>query len=330
MGNFKKKTFTVTEKNFSDRALSLFKYQSNANEVYKKYLQLLKINPEKIKQIDEIPFLPVEFFKNYRVVSAPSNLDNKKNPKGQLFISSGTTGMIKSRHWVKDISIYQKSIYESFKIFYGNPKKYCIIACIPKRKNSSLVFMTEYLINKSNHTLSGFYYQQEKKLNQTLNKLKSEKKKVLLIGVSYALLDLSEKKIEFPDDIIIMETGGMKGKRKELTRIEFHNILTKNFSKKKIHSEYGMTELLSQSYSQGNGVFHSPPWMKIVVRDPHDPFTQIGHHQTGAINIIDLANIDSCSFIATDDLGKTLSDTSFEVLGRMEYTDIRGCNLLIE
>jgi hypothetical protein len=234
-----------------------------------------------------------------------------------------------SKHYVADLSLYEKSFLAGFNLFYGNPEQFIILALLPsylERKDSSLVFMAEKLIKLSKHSSSGFYLQNYRALVEMLSG--SSGQKVFLIGVTYALLELAEK-FRIPDiNGIVMETGGMKGRRKEIIREELHTILRQGFHVAKIHSEYGMTELLSQAYSKGNGIFKTPPWMKVLIRDTNDPKSLLGDHRTGGINIIDLANIYSCSFIATQDLGKTHTDGSFEVLGRFDNSDIRGCNLM--
>jgi hypothetical protein len=254
-----------------------------------------------------------------------------------VFLSSGTSGMERSRHYVTDISIYKKSFRKCFELFYGDVKQYAILALLPsyyENKNSSLIFMMNDLIARSKNKHSGFYLNDNENLSRTIHSLDKKKQKVLLFGVSYALLDFAEQ-ISFASgqrrrgSLIIVETGGMKGRRKEITREELHKILCEKFGVKKIHSEYGMTELLSQAYSKGGGIFRCPPWMKVLVRDVNDPFAIMSKNKVGALNIIDLANIHSCSFIATQDIGRVRKDNSFEVLGRMDNSDLRGCNLLV-
>ncbi|MCC6837862.1 MAG: acyl transferase [Bacteroidia bacterium] len=316
---------------FRRMALDIFRYQAENNIVYKQYLQSLRISVESIDQIEKIPFIPVEFFKSFEVITG-SILDEHQS---KLFTSSGTTGQITSKHYVKDVSIYEKSFTRAFELFYGNIHDYCILALLPsylEREGSSLVYMADDLIKKSKHHESGFYLHNYDELILTLQNLQDKKQKTLLLGVTYALLDVVE---QFPlfrggNNLIVMETGGMKGKRKEMIREELHTVLCEGFGVNTIHSEYGMTELLSQAYSKGNGVFNCPPWMKILIRDTNDPFSDLPHGRTGGINVIDLTNIHSCSFIATQDLGKTNPNTSFEVLGRFDNSDIRGCNLLVQ
>lgn len=323
--------FTIkSEQEFRRLVLDVFRFQATNNPIYGQYVQSLKIDIEAIEQIEQIPFLPVEFFKSFEIIT---NNQNTNNP--QTFTSSGTTGQITSKHFVSDSSIYQKSYLKAFELFYGNITDYCILALLPsylEREGSSLVYMADDLIKKSKHHKSGFYLHNYDELILTLQQLQDKKQKTILLGVTYALLDVVE---QFPlfrggSNLIVMETGGMKGKRKEMIREELHSILCEGFGVKSIHSEYGMTELLSQAYSKGDGIFTTPPWMKILIRDTNDPFSYLPAGRTGGINIIDLANIYSCSFIATQDLGKTNPNSSFEVLGRFDNSDIRGCNLLVQ
>jgi phenylacetate-coenzyme A ligase PaaK-like adenylate-forming protein len=251
-----------------------------------------------------------------------------------IFESSGTTGVIPGKHFVSDLKLYEESFFRSFSLFYGQPEEYLISALLPsytEREGSSLVYMADHLISRSKFANSGFYKDNTTELIRIIEKEREKNTKILLLGVSFALLDMAESLSPDLSGVIVMETGGMKGRRKELTRPELHSILKEKFNVNEIHSEYGMTELLSQAYSKGEGIFYCPPWMKIVIRDPQDPltfYTEPG--QTGGINIIDLANINSCSFIATGDLGKVHKDGGFEVLGRFDNSDIRGCNLMIE
>ncbi len=305
-------------------ALKVFEFQFQNNTVYKTYCSHLGKSPLNVNSVGEIPFLPIEFFKKYKIVSS------KKKPEA-IFESSGTTSNNTSKHYVADIALYQKSFLNGFNTFYGLVEDYCILALLPsylEREGSSLVHMVHDLVSKTKHPSSGFYLNNLEDLHDKLLQLKAERAKVLLIGVSFALLDLAE---QFPmnlNDIIIMETGGMKGRRKELIRTELHHILKNAFQVPYIHSEYGMTELLSQAYSKGNGLFECPPWMKIVTRDTEDPLVTQPYGKTGGINVIDLANVYSCSFIATQDLGKTYANGTFEVLGRFDHSDVRGCNLM--
>ena len=299
---------------------------------------------EKVKNIGQIPFLPIELFKTQKI-NTKSQVRSPKSEapsqKSKIFLSSGTTGMERSKHYVPDISLYEKSFRKCFEIFYGDVKQYALLAFLPsyyENKNSSLLYMINDLMKRSEKKESRFYKRSEQEiLLRTMNKLLSKKKKVILFGVSYALLDLTPPASRLSPlsrgrgvrrEGIVIETGGMKGRREEITREELHKTLTRKFSVKKIHSEYGMTELLSQAYSKGDGIFKCPPWMKILVRDANDPFSFLPAGKTGALNIMDLANIYSCSFIATQDVGRMHKNGSFEVLGRMDNSDLRGCNLL--
>lgn len=313
-----------TEIHFEKKALETFYFQSKNCDVYKQYLDLLNISPSNIKAISEIPFLPISFFKNHRIVC------EKKSIQG-IFYSSGTTGQLLSKHYITDLSIYEKSIINGFNYFFGNIQDYRILALVPsyqERKESSLVYMCQFLIDKSQDPASGFYLNNYNELSAILSKKTT--KKTILIGVSYALLDLAEQFPQSLEDILIIETGGMKGQRPEMIKSELHSVLKKAFVVDKILSEYGMTELLSQAYSFSDGIFQTPPWMKVFIRDAQDPLALLNHQQIGGINIIDLANINSCSFIATQDIGKTINDTHFELFGRFEMADIRGCNLLVQ
>ncbi len=312
------------ERDFEQTALKIFNYQATHNPVYKQFLHYLKILPDAITKLKQIPFLPVEFFKSHQVISVPE-------PFEAVFMSSGTTGMQRSRHFVKDLSLYEQSFIKAFELFYGPVKDYTIVALLPsyiEQGHSSLVYMVNRLIQLSQKPQSGFYLNDEH-LPNLLNELDQTQEKVLLIGVSYALLDLVNKHQFQLKNTIIMETGGMKGRRKELLREELHRYLTQGFGVDVIHSEYGMTELLSQSYSKGKGIFKSPPWQKIMIRDTEDPLSYLPNGKTGGINVIDLANIHSCAFIATQDLGKITGVNQFEILGRFDHSDVRGCNLLV-
>lgn len=310
---------------FEKVALRVFNHQYINNKIYQRFCNLLGVTKTSVKQISTIPFLPIEFFKQEKVVSTASSIS-------KIFTSSGTTGSVTSKHHVSDLAIYEQSFRLGFQYFYGNISEYIILALLPsylERDGSSLVYMAEKLIQDSNQPESGFYLYETDKLVSVLKKCISENKKVLLLGVSFALLDLVENhSIELNDHTIVMETGGMKGRRKEMIRHELHEALKKGFGTSKIHSEYGMTELLSQAYSKSDGIFHCPPWMKVSIRNPEDPLTLLGPNKTGGVNIIDLANVNSCSFIATQDLGKIYENGSFEVLGRFDHSDIRGCNLM--
>lgn len=294
-------------------------------EVYRKFADYMGIGPGEVSEFDKLPFLPVEFFKSHKIFSSEIKPE-------LIFTSSGTTGMEVSRHYVQDSQLYIKSFSQGFKNFYGYPSDYCILALLPsylEREGSSLIYMTKELIRLTGHPDSGFYLNNYKELSEKLKSLRLKNVKVILLGVSFALLDLAEKYPQNLNGVIIMETGGMKGRKKEITREELHVKLKDAFQVDRIHSEYGMTELLSQAYSKGEGIYFPQPWMKIIIKDPHDPFESLGPGKTGKINIIDLANRDSCSFIATSDLGRLNEDGSFEVLGRMDNSDLRGCNLMV-
>jgi len=312
-------------KDFVAKALEVFRYQYQNNRVYRAFCDHLKIAPEKVQSLEDIPFLPIEFFKSKRIQT------HDQSPK-TVFTSSGTTGAQVSRHYVADTALYEKSFLKAFALFYGPVSDYCILALLPsylERKGSSLVYMADKLITKSRHPQSGFYLDNLQELRTQLETLQKQGQKVLLIGVSFALLDLAEV-LNFPlGNAIVMETGGMKGRRKEMIRSELHALLKTGFGVDTIHSEYGMTELLSQAYSKGNGIFNCPPWMKVLIRDTEDPLHIQAYGKTGGLNVIDLANVHSCAFIATQDLGKAYTDGSFEVLGRFDHADIRGCNLMV-
>lgn len=314
-----------SEETFKDVTLKVFKHQFKNNRVYRSFCDLLYVHPSDVKEIEQIPFLPIQFFKSKKVLSSLVEVQ-------ETFTSSGTTGRVTSKHLVTDLSWYEKSYLKGFEHFYGNVENYVVLALLPnylERKGSSLIYMVNDLIKRSKQPESGFYLNNLNELAERLVKLDSQGKKVLLIGVSFALLDLIEKHQFKLKNTIVMETGGMKGRRKELIRNELHKILTDGFGVDQIHSEYGMTELLSQGYSKGNGVFECPPWMKILTRDTEDALTIHQNGKSGGINVIDLANYNSCSFIATQDLGKTYRNGSFEVIGRFDNSDIRGCNLMV-
>ena len=314
-----------SESAFDEKALELFKFQFEENPVYRSFCDLLYKHPSDVQKLEDIPFLPIEFFKTHKVVSIKKDIQ-------QTFTSSGTTGSVVSQHHVADLDIYKKSFQKGFAYFYGNIEDYAVLALLPsylEREGSSLVYMVEDMIQESKQPKSGFYLNNLDALKKTLFELETSGQKTLLIGVSYALLDLVEFHQFELKHTIIMETGGMKGRRKELIKSELHRILKKGFGVDKIHSEYGMTELLSQAYSKGDGLFSTPPWMKVLVRDPEDALTILEEKKSGGINIIDLANINSCAFIATQDLGKIHTNGTFEVLGRFDQSDIRGCNLMV-
>jgi len=323
--NLENKIFTISSfKEFETTALEVFQYQYKNVKVYQEFCDLLKVIPSEITKIENIPFLPIQFFKSHIILSEGLSSET-------IFTSSGTTGNITSKHYVSDVTLYKKSFSEAFKIHFGNIEDYTILALLPsylEREGSSLVYMADKLIKKSNNPNSGFYLNNTTELIEKLEMLENKNRKTILLGVSYALLDLIEVKQFQLKNTIIMETGGMKGRRKELIKEELHTILKQGLGVSEIYSEYGMTELLSQAYSKGNGIFTCPPWMKILTRDTEDAQTLISN-KTGGINIIDLANINSCSFIATQDLGKVHTDESFEIIGRFDDSDIRGCNLMV-
>ena len=318
--------FTISnQKQFEKIALKVFRFQYDSNDVYREFCQLLNVEKHQVKSLEQIPFLPIQFFKSHAIVS-------NTHPAQETFTSSGTTGMVTSKHLVTDISLYEESYRQGFSQFYGNIEDYTILALLPsylEREGSSLIYMVNDLIQRTNNPDSGFYLNQYDELIKKLIDLDNSGKNIILIGVTYALLDLIEVQQFQLKNTIIMETGGMKGKRKEMIREELHEILCKGFGVSTIHSEYGMTELLSQAYSLGNGVFECPPWMQILIRETEDALNYVANRKTGGINVIDLANINSCSFIATQDLGKKNPNNSFEVLGRFDNSDIRGCNLMV-
>lgn len=320
-----KEIFNITNyMDFERLALKVFRFQYENVTVYRDFCSHLKITVSEVKTIRQIPFLPIQFFKNNSIIA-------KGFSEEIIFTSSGTTGSTTSKHYVSSLKMYEESFQKAFKNEYGSPSNYAILALLPsylEREGSSLIYMAENLIEKSNNPHSGFYLNEMDALVEKLEFLEKNNQKTLLIGVSYALLDLIEKKKFNLENTIVMETGGMKGRRKEMIKEELHEILKSGFGVGQIHSEYGMTELLSQAYSVGDGIFSCPPWMKILTRDPEDALSAI-EGKTGGINIIDLANLYSCSFIATQDLGKTNKDGTFEVLGRFDNSDIRGCNLMV-
>lgn len=311
---------------FHALALELFRFQAAHVPAYYQYLKLLNISPSAIDAPEKIPFLPVGFFRNHNIIADNALVE-------LVFESSGTGQQTPSRHLVADRRLYERSFTNCFHRFYGNPADYCILALLPsylERSNSSLVYMTDALIKQSGHPQSGFFLHEYEALHHRLSALEAQGQKTLLLGVSFALLDFAE---QFPMRLkhtVIMETGGMKDRRKELTRAELHAHLQQAFGVEQIHSEYGMTELLSQAYSFGAGIFNAPPWMRVLIRNAQNPFEILRHETTGGINIIDLANIYSCAFIQTDDFGRRSADDSFEVLGRMDNAELRGCNLLLE
>ena len=349
---WKDKVFTITEEKFEELALVLFRFQYANNDVYQQYVNALQIRVENVQSLPQIPFLPIRFFKTHPVQTTSFD-------PAIIFESSGTTGIVNSRHFIKDTELYKESFIKGFEIFYGPVKDWCIIGLLPsylEKQNSSLVYMVNELIKQCGNNNSGFYLNEYEQLFRLLTELENKKQKTLLIGVTFGLLDFAEAYSShfykgLFNHTIVMETGGMKGRRREMIRQEVHDILKAAFEVPVIHSEYGMTELLSQAYSDGNGIFKCPPWMKILVRDEDDPLLMpyfgIGERMpyfnettlakdspksmayVGAINIIDLANVYSCSFLATDDAGKNFPDGSFEVLGRIDNSDLRGCSLMV-
>jgi len=309
---------------FNDRAMEVFKYQYLGNHVYRNFSDRFQKTPEKTKELKQIPFLPVSFFKTEEVKTGNFIPE-------MIFESSGTTGMKPARHYVKNLGLYRESFVKGFELFYGDIRDFCIIGLLPaylERTGSSLVYMVDEMIRLTGREESGFYLYDYDKLYEVLLKLEKNKQKTVLIGVSFALLDFAEKYSIQLSNTIVMETGGMKGRREEITRHELHNILKQKLGVSRIHSEYGMTELLSQAYSFEEGIYKPVSWLKVLIRDEDDPLS-LHERGEGLLNIIDLANIDSCSFIATDDVAKLYEDGSFEVLGRMDNSDIRGCSLLV-
>ena len=314
-----------SEQAFLEMALQVFNHQFKNNKVYRSFCDLLYIHPSDVKHIEQIPFLPIQFFKTHSIKSS-------QNPTQATFTSSGTTGSTTSKHDVTNLSVYEKSFQKGFELFYGAIEEHVVLALLPsylERQGSSLIYMVDNLIKQSNHPESGFYLNNLAELKNTLTQLDSKEKNVLLIGVSFALLDLVETYQFQLNHTIVMETGGMKGRRKELVRDELHDLLKQGFGVDTIHSEYGMTELLSQAYSKGNGRYNCPPWMRVLTRDTEDALSIQPLGKTGGLNIIDLANVNSCSFIATQDLGRVHQNGSFEVIGRFDNSDIRGCNLMV-
>lgn len=310
---------------FSAKALALFRQQYTLNPVYRAWVDYLKVKPTAVASPDAIPFLPIETFKNHVVATYPVHENTT------VFTSSATTSQQPSRHYVLDTAVYETSFTRGFEQFYGSPSEYCILALLPnylQRGGSSLVYMVNRLIQLSQHPLSGFFLDNTEQLRQTLTELKGQQQKTLLIGTSYALLDFCSTALQLDENFIVMETGGMKGTRKEMLKPELHQHLKAGFGVQAIHSEYGMTELLSQAYSPGDGVFKCPSWMKVLVREVDDPLSAVGNGKTGGINVIDLANTNSCAFVATKDLGRVYADGSFELMGRYDHSDVRGCNLM--
>jgi hypothetical protein len=309
---------------FKEQCIQLFHFQYEHNAIYKQYVDLLGLDLSELNSLDEIPFIPIQFFKLHKITTGDDHID-------KIFKSSGTGGS-RSKHYVKDINIYKRACFKGFEFFYGPPGNYCFLALLPsylENESSSLIYMVDHFITASKYSDSGYYLYDHQSLINKLSDLEKHKIPVILIGVSFALADLAAKYELNLKHTTIMETGGMKGRRKEITRMELHELLCSSFHQETIHSEYGMSELLSQAYSKGRGIFYPPPWMKIFIRDMYDPFNYLPPGKTGGINIIDLANVFSCAFIETQDLGRLNNDGSFEVLGRFDESDIRGCNLMI-
>ncbi len=323
--DFAQEVFNINDdERFNTIALKIFGYQLQFNKIYREYIESAGISVNRISNWQKIPFMPIEFFKTHTIICG---VDIPR----KIFLSSGTTGIIPSRHKIEDLTVYDESLLRGFEIFYGSPADYHILGLLPspeENPESSLVYMVKTLMDKGTGKEHGFFMHNFRKLEKVLNRYATSSDKMMLIGLSFALQDFVDTcQVSFPG-LIVMETGGMKGRRKELIREELHKELRIGFGVKKIHSEYGMTELLSQAYSKEDGIFKCPPWMKILIREPNDPFQLLQAGTLGGINIIDLANYNSCSFIATQDIGKTYDDGSFEVLGRFDYSDARGCNLM--
>lgn len=330
---FSEQVFQCNNENFSDFALRLFYYQYSTNPIYRAYVEALRLDPLRVCCLTDIPFLPISFFKTHRVTCGDFQPE-------LVFESSGTTGSIHSRHYVKDAGLYLRSCRKAFEALYGPVSNYVVIGLLPaylERPHSSLVYMVNDFIRQSGRPESGFYLYEHAQLFELLQLLEARKQKTLLIGVSFALLDFAEKYRLPLQHTLVMETGGMKGRREEWTREQVHDFLKERLNLISVHAEYGMTELLSQAYAPGNGLFECPPWMKVLIRDEHDPLRTVdtvqiaAEHQaiTGLINVIDLANIHSCAFIATEDIGKGHPDGRFEVLGRMDNSALRGCSLMV-
>ena len=323
---FQEDLFNLGPEEFEAHALDLFRFQATHNPVYAQYVGLLGIDVAAVNQLNQIPFLPIDFFKNHKIAT------HDWEPVA-MFESSGTTGQVRSKHYIKDADFYLRVTERIFNKFYGKLEDFHVMALLPsylERECSSLVAMADYFIRKSQSSFSGFYLYDHRSLVEKLKLASDKGGRIILLGVSFALLDLAEQFEVDLSDVIVMETGGMKGRREELTRGEMHAILKHRFNVSAVHSEYGMTELLSQAYAKAEGHFEAPPWMKILIRDINDPFEMLGEEVTasGGVNIIDLANVQSCAFIETQDVGRKLGRDSFEILGRFDNADIRGCNLL--
>lgn len=323
--SFAERIFSIEGPMPEDLTLELFRFQYMTNALYRAYVDALRVDPSTVRTITQIPFLPIQFFKSRPVICGEFGPE-------VIFESSGTTTTINSRHLVKDASIYTRSFMDAFRLFYGNVEDFVVLGLLPsylERSSSSLVYMVQEMIRRSHHPESGFYLYEHEKLADTLRALEARGQKVLLIGVTFGLLDFAEKFQLELKNTIVMETGGMKGRREEWTREELHAFLCERLGVPVIHAEYGMTELLSQAYSRGKGIFYCPPWMKVLLRDENDPFQLYSRNASGVINVIDLANIYSCAFIATDDIGRLHTDGGFEVLGRLDHSALRGCSLMV-
>ncbi|HRP88544.1 MAG TPA: acyl transferase [Edaphocola sp.] len=313
---------SIHSDNFNEKALQLFQFQYWNIPVYQQYCNYIHKHPQTIKSITQIPFLPISFFKSHKVFNASL-------PEKLIFESSGTTGMTPSRHYIAHPEYYEYAFLKGFKQFYGDPKDYIFLGLLPsylERQHSSLVYMVQHLMNESNHSLNGFYLDDWNQLSEILQK--KTDRKIFFIGVTFALLDFAEA---FPmnlKDVIVMETGGMKGRKEEWTRMQVHDFLKRQWNLKSVHSEFGMSEMLSQAYSKGNGIFKTSSTLKVLLRDENDPLCTF-EKGSGCINVIDLANIDSCAFIATEDIGKVSEDNTFEVLGRRDSAALRGCSLMV-
>jgi phenylacetate-coenzyme A ligase PaaK-like adenylate-forming protein len=323
---FKHSIFNIQSPDeFNEIAVSLFRYQYRNNKIYKSFVDALGLSENRIYHPEQVPYLPVSFFKTQKIVTG-------NFAEELIFESSGTTGSETSKHYVADADLYQQSFTKGLELEYGDLSRYAVFALLPsylERQNSSLVYMVEKILLNTNRQMGGFYLNELQELKTQMLEAQRQGVKIMLFGVTFALLDMAEEfPVQIPDAIII-ETGGMKGRRKEITRMELHEKLCNAFGVEKIHSEYGMTELLSQAWSKGDGIFRCPPWMKVLIADTNDPLSILEEGRTGGINIIDLANLHSCSFIATQDLGRVSDDGTFEVLGRFDNSDIRGCSLLV-
>lgn len=336
-----------SEADFQAACLETFFYQYENVEVYRKFVDFLGKNPSEIKEVIDIPFLPIEMFKNHLVLDKVFGSAQTDKPLS-FFQSSGTTQIqTRSKHYIADFNLYEESIYKSFEQFIGKPEDYIFLGLLPnysENPHSSLIYMVDFLMKKSGKPENGYFLYNHQELFELLQKLGQENKKVILFGVSFALLDFLDSKNDFTtlqiSDFTVIETGGMKGRKEEMTKDELLKILQKGFGTDKIFSEYSMTELLSQAYSLGENIYETPNWMRVLIRNTEDPFSYMEAGRTGAINIIDLANRHSCSFIATQDLGKIVNDFeilhytqndkhAFQVLGRIDHSDIRGCSLLV-